>query len=121
MSPSELNQVVDNLADKLGVAASELGSVAETLVGETARLETWSACWYLVLAVALWCILPYAIKNFLAHVSSDLTDDVVEVKAVLCVIASCGALIFALVFTVEGLIAIGNVLSPTLTLLKTLL
>ncbi len=101
-----VNAVVDNLADKLGIAVEKLQPIAETAIAETSRLGMANCC----LGVVCFILLISATTIFLKYMKGKDADDNV-VAVVVWVFSSVLLSIFGLLSIADGL---AQWLAPTM-------
>lgn len=120
MNANDVNQVVDKLAEKVGLAADKVQPIAEEVVRQyTVRALYDSVCW-MVFAVVFFsfagiCWYKYKVefKKPLSEKQSGNNED--EVGWMAGVIIGAGAGVWCLIF---GLIAFGNYLAPLCGIFK---
>ena len=114
-----INAIVDNLADKLGIAVEQLQPIAETVVAETARLGA-MYLWMIagsVVAVLMFCI-PVLVSAWRKKLDFGSGDDA---NTAIFGIALASAIIVPVLGAVMTADALEMYAAPTLHVLTTVL
>lgn len=119
MDNSEMNTVVSNVADRIGVAAERLVPVAERMVSEMAlRYWIFTATMGLV-ALSMLGIMSFVFRR-LGKVGGGVLDlDDGEKAAARIFVVAVGIILF-LAFSITALDYLGHAMSPAVSLLEEL-
>jgi len=117
---AQINEVIDKVADKIGVAADQVQPLAETVVREYA-LEQWTHAWFNLGACVLLVLIMYVGTHRVSRYVREHPEDNCPGTAfptcfAICVVGGIGLFGFALAV----MNSVSNAVSPTYQCLQRL-
>lgn len=123
MNSEEINKVVDNVSDKIGVAADKITPICQTVVEETSRLgavQFATGCVGFVFVIAIIIIVSILSKKWIDHINDPDKKGEYAFIGMIPTLAIAGIVLFiASCATLYG--GLSKWLAPTKTVLEEVL